>query len=244
MNKRNVSTPLTEALADVPAVFLRGARQTGKTTLVKALCRDGGRSYLTLDSATALAAALDDPVGLVRGLAGPAVIDEVQRAPGLVLAIKEAVDNDRRPGQWLLTGSANALVLPRVADSLAGRLEVLTLHPFSQGELAGQKDDFIARLFGAQRQASWSATEVSLYHYRSQSGDEVDLVLEDRAGRVAAVEVKLGETLDGREAKGLIHMREALGDRFAHGAILYAGANLLPLGDRIFAVPLGELFSA
>ncbi|MDR0882360.1 MAG: AAA family ATPase [Candidatus Adiutrix sp.] len=74
MNRRNITQRLLEALADTPAVFLRGARQTGKTTLVKTLCQDDRRSYITLDSATALAAALDDPTEFVRGLPKPAVI--------------------------------------------------------------------------------------------------------------------------------------------------------------------------
>ena len=147
MNRRNLEARLTDALADTPVVFLRGARQTGKTTLVKAICDAGGRSYVSLDSATVLAAATDDPAGFIRGLAKPAAIDEIQRVPDLLLAIKEDVDANRLSGRYLLTGSANVLALPMAADSLAGRMEVLTLNPLSQGEIAGTRDDFITRLF-------------------------------------------------------------------------------------------------
>lgn len=410
MNSRNLTTSIFAAMADTPVIFLRGARQTGKTTLVKRLCEDGQRTYVTLDAVTALAAATEDPAGFIRELPKPVVIDEVQRAPGLLLAIKEDVDRNRQPGNYLLTGSANILVLPQVADSLAGRMEVLTLNPLSQGEIANVRDDFIARLFapefpasatgvgatdretllsaicaggypevlsrplaerraawfeaylttlvekdvrdianvqdrgclarlvmrqlavrsgtihnaadmgrtigmngttlarylavmdalfltwtlpawsanlgkrlmkspklhmtdsgfacylcGAdegrlrddpvlagrllesfieseiQRQATWSDHGVSLYHYRSQSGDEVDMLLEDRAGRVAGVEIKLSESLTARDAKTLGYVRDALGESFVRGVILYSGAQVVPMGDRIFAVPMGAL---
>lgn len=411
MNKRNLTSRILAALTDTPAVFLRGARQTGKTTLVKSLGAAGRRTYISLDTATALSAALDDPTGFLRGLPKPVTIDEVQRAPALLLAIKEDIDQDRQPGRYLLTGSANILTLSGVADSLAGRMEVLTLYPFSQGETTGVQDDLIARVFapnfpspaaepwpwprdrllqamtiggypevrtrpkierraawfesylttlierdvrdiahlqersglirllrlmaarsgnlinaselgrasglatttlnrylavlealflvwflpawsanlgkrlvkspkihlvdsgfaaylcGAdeaglaaepglagrlwesfvaseiRRQATWSGQQAELYHYRAHSGEEVDLVLEDRSGRVAAVEVKFSETLNPRDAKGLIHLREALGKKFVRGAVLYLGPQTVPLAENILALPAGYLFS-
>jgi len=94
-----------------------------------------------------LAAAREDAAGFLAGIAGPVVIDEVQRAPELFLAIKAAVDRDRRPGRFLLTGSANVLLVPRLAESLAGRMEILTLWPFSQGELAGAREAFVDAVF-------------------------------------------------------------------------------------------------
>jgi len=106
------------ALADTPVVLLSGPRQVGKTTLVRQLA-DPARHYLTLDDDLTRLAAREDPVGFVRGI-DHAIIDEVQRAPDLLLAIKRAVDEDRRPGRFLLTGSANLMALPRVADSPAG----------------------------------------------------------------------------------------------------------------------------
>ncbi|HSN13540.1 MAG TPA: ATP-binding protein, partial [Anaeromyxobacteraceae bacterium] len=87
-----------------------------------------------------------DPAGLVAGLRGPVVIDEIQKAPDLLPAIKASIDRDRRPGRFLLTGSANVLTLPRVAESLAGRMEVATLWPLSQGELAGRRETFVDRV--------------------------------------------------------------------------------------------------
>jgi len=411
MNKRNLTSRILAALTDTPAVFLRGARQTGKTTLVKSLGAAGRRTYISLDTATALSAALDDPTGFLRGLPKPVTIDEVQRAPALILAIKEDIDQERQPGRYLLTGSANILTLSGVADSLAGRMEVLTLYPFSQGETAGVKDDLIARLFASnfpgsaaepwpwprdrllqamtiggypevrtrpkierraawfesylttllerdvrdianlqersglirllrlmaarsgnlinaselgrasglatttlnrylavlealflvwflpawsanlgkrlvkspklhlvdsgfaaylcgadeaglasepemagslwesfvaseiRRQVSWSEHPAELYHYRAHSGEEVALVLEDRSGRVAAVEVKFSETINPRDAKGLIHLREALGKKFVRGVVLYPGPQTVPLAENILALPAGHLFS-
>ncbi|MDR1740653.1 MAG: ATP-binding protein [Synergistaceae bacterium] len=403
MITRNIAPRIAEALADTPAVFLRGARQTGKTTLVKNLA--GFNGYVTLDSAAALTAATNDPSGFLHGLGKPAVIDEVQRAPGLLLALKEDIDRERTPGRYLLTGSANVFAVPKVADSLAGRMELLTLYPFSAGEMAGVRDDFIARLFDGRacaippfcnpdgefpfatvlaggypdvvprvqarrdawfdsyvtslverdvrdisniqdrsaairllsllatrtatllnaaevsrsagipnttlaryvslfealfiiyflpawsfnsskrlvkspklhfadsglashlavagenapardpakagrlfetyvvgeivKQATWTQHRVvSLSHYRSQAGEEVDLVLEDARGDVAAVEVKLSRTVSRRDIKGLTSLRDALGDRFAGGALVYTGEETLPLGDRLTAVPV------
>ena len=415
MNKRNIYSRLVAALSDTPVVFLRGARQTGKTTLVKHLAEkpasSTARQYISLDSATALAGALDDPTGFLRELSKPVIIDEAQRASSLMLAIKEDVDSERRAGRYLLTGSANILTLPGIADSLAGRMEVLTLYPLSQGEISGVNEDFIRVLFhkdfpstpnvattytkktllhamtlggypevlsrgnvkrraawfdsyittlverdirdianihdrsglirllrmigtrsgtlhnqaelarvvgipnsslvryimllealflvwllpawsfnlgkrlvkspkihisdsglachlcGADsdwlahdstltgrllesfvagellKQSSWTEHPVNLFHYRSQNGEEVDVVLEDRMGRVAAVEVKLAASVTSHDLKGLASLRDALGDRFVRGAIVYTGQNVLPMGDRIFAVPLGMMFS-
>lgn len=415
MNKRTISARLMEALADTPVVFLRGARQTGKTTLVKQLAEEpagdgASRRYISLDSATALAGALDDPTGFLQGLKKPVIIDEAQRATALMLAIKEDVDRARQAGRYLLTGSANILTLPGIADSLAGRMEVLTLYPLSQGEIAGTQEDFITALFqkefplkqtgnalskealleaialggypevlsrssakrraawfdsyittlverdirdisnvqdisglirllrllgvrsgtlhnqaelsrsvgmpastlgryipllealfliwflpawssnlgkrlvkspkihvcdsglachlcGADaerladdssmagrllesfvagellKQSSWTKHPAALYHYRSQSGEEVDVVLEDRAGRVAAVEVKLAASVSSHDIKGLASLRDALGDHFIRGVIVYTGQEIMPMGDRIFAVPVGTMFA-
>lgn len=137
MYPRHISPLLRESLADTPVVLLNGARQTGKSTLVQSLASPGVCRYLTLDDQAVLAAAKYDPAGFVAGLEGQVIIDEVQRAPEILLPIKAEVDRDRRPGRFLLTGSANVLLLPRMADSLAGRMEVLTLWPLSGAEMAG-----------------------------------------------------------------------------------------------------------
>lgn len=137
MFTRHLEPLLEEALADTPVVLLNGARQTGKSTLAQAVAARDGRRYLTLDDRVVLAAARSDPAGFVAGLTGPVVMDEIQRAPELFLDIKAAVDRERTPGRFLLTGSANVLLLPNLADSLAGRMEILTLWSMSQAELAG-----------------------------------------------------------------------------------------------------------
>jgi predicted AAA+ superfamily ATPase len=124
---RWIEPRIDEALQDTPVVLLAGPRQAGKTTLVRQIA-ERGLHYLTLDDELTLLSAREDPVGMIRNL-DRAVIDEIQRAPELLLAIKKTVDEDRRPGRFLLTGSANLMALPTVADSLAGRMETLMLLP-------------------------------------------------------------------------------------------------------------------
>ena len=145
---RRIEQRLAEALLDTPVVLLAGPRQAGKTTLVRQVAAKGLR-YLTLDDELTLLAARADPVGLIRSL-DRAVIDEIQRAPQLLLAIKKSVDEDRRPGRFLLTGSANLMALPLVADSLAGRMETLSLLPLSQTEIEGHSANWIDQAFAGQ----------------------------------------------------------------------------------------------
>lgn len=150
MYERHLERRLRTALSDTPAVFLGGPRQAGKSTLAGRL--DEGeasrRRYLTFDDAATLAAASADPQGFVDQLDGPAVLDEVQRVPAIFLALKRAIDRDRRPGRFLLTGAANPLVAPALAESLAGRLEILTLWPLSQGEILDVHEGFVDGLLG------------------------------------------------------------------------------------------------
>jgi predicted AAA+ superfamily ATPase len=145
---RHVAGEVVAALADTRVVLIHGARQVGKSTLAAMVIADRPRSRMvTLDDAATRAAARADPVGFVQQSAGTLLIDEVQRAPDLLLAIKVEVDRDQRPGRFLLTGSAQVLSLPLVSDALAGRIEPIELWPFSQGELRGRRDDFVAALF-------------------------------------------------------------------------------------------------
>lgn len=136
MYRRHLHDRLDHSLRHFPVVMLVGARQVGKSTLAKALSTaDWPARYLTLDDRTVLDAALADPDGFIRQAGGPAVIDEVQRAPDLLRAVKLEVDRDRQPGRFLLTGSANILSLSAVTETLAGRAAVHHLRPFSWSEI-------------------------------------------------------------------------------------------------------------
>jgi len=412
VTRRNLTPAILEALSDTPVVLLHGGRQTGKSTLAQWLAAAGHLSrYLTLDDAGALAAARNDPAGFIASLEGSVVIDEVQRAPELFLAIKAEVDRNRRPGRFLLTGSANVMTLPRLADSLAGRIEILTLWPMAQAELTGAPPEanfpdavfgrtlpvfagrgrgkaalldlalaggFPAALsrsdparrrawFGAYvttilqrdvrdlgnvealaalprllallatraasllnladvsramamphstlaryvtllhstflidtlpawsanvgkrlakayklllcdtglngyllgldrarladdpglagpllenfvalellKQAGWSRTRPSFCHLRSHSGDEVDLVLEDRAGNLVGIEVKSGATLSAADFKGLRSLAAMVGRRFRRGVVLYTGTEAVGFAPNLHALPVEALWS-
>lgn len=129
------------ALMDTPVVMVNGPRQCGKTTMVREFA-SRNRIYITLDDDTVLASVRNDPSGFVRGL-DMAIVDEVQRAPELLRAIKKSVDADRRSGRFLLTGSANVLALPQVSESLAGRMEIITLLPLGRSEILGKPATFL-----------------------------------------------------------------------------------------------------
>ena len=147
--RRYLRPRLIEALADTPVVLIHGPRQCGKTTLAQTL---EGYRYITFDDEVQLAAARSDPLGFVADLPGRVILDEVQRVPELFVTLKAAVDRDRRPGRFVLTGSANVLLAPRLSDSLAGRMEILRLHPLARCEVTGGSGDFLDALFGGEIQ--------------------------------------------------------------------------------------------
>ena len=407
MHPRHIAPLLAESLSDTPVVVINGARQSGKSTLAQGVSADKAtsRRYLTLDDAVVLNAAKSDPAGFIQGLQGPVTLDEVQRVPELFLPIKAAVDRDRQPGRFLLTGSADVMLLPGIADSLAGRMEVLTLWPLSSAEVAGSatlnradalfsddlfglnlppcdKDALMAQWLGggfpdalarsnAPRRAAWfdayvqailqrdlrdlanieQLTEIpnllhllatrsatllnfaelsrtagmaqtslkryfallemlflvvrlpswqrnpskrwvkapkvflpdsgllchlmattaeringhpnllgavvetwvlsellkhvaftqeglTLWHYRTQTHIEVDFILENRAGHICGIEVKASTTVDSKDFKGLSHLQETEPAIFQRGIVLYAGRELVPFGDKLWAVPL------
>lgn len=409
MYPRHLQAQLEAALADTPVVLLQGPRQAGKSTLAKALiqARPGGR-YLTLDDAAVLAAATADPAAFLRGLDGPVVLDEIQRAPDLFVALKAEVDRDRRPGRFILTGSADVLLLPRVSESLAGRMELQVLWPLSQGELESRREGFVDALFAAapprlargtlardelaarllaggfpdavarsspERRRAWfeaylttilqrdvrdlanverltqlprlfalaaarmaalanqaelaralelpqttakrylallemvflvralpawsgnlskrlvkapklivgdtglaahaigataarlastpdlwgpllenfvamelakqlpvSRTRPGLFHYRSQAGSEVDLLLEAPDGRLVGIEVKARQTLDPRDFRGLKELQASLPQRFHRGVVLYTGQESVAFGEGLCAMPVEALW--
>lgn len=149
--ERFVKTNINEALLDTPVIFIMGPRQGGKTTLAKEVI---GKDwvFISLDDETQLVAAKKDPVGFIRELnARHIVIDEIQREPRLLLAIKQAVDEDRKPGRFLITGSANALLMPQVVDSLAGRIEVVRLNTLSECEIKSVKSSFLEKLMQGKK---------------------------------------------------------------------------------------------
>jgi len=407
---RNITPNIIEALADTPVVMLNGARQTGKSTLAKSLLAEKhiGR-YVTLDDATALAAAKHDPVGFLAGLGDSTVIDEIQRAPELFMAIKAYVDRNRTPGRYLLTGSANVFLLPRLSESLAGRMEIFTLWPLSQGEFAGTRERFIDALFSVKlpsrapmaadaeptvierairggypeaaargsesrrrawfgsyittilqrdvrdianidgltamprllsmlatrspsllnyaelsrttglpqstlkrymalfealflidhlpawysnlgkrlvktsklvmndtgllatllavdaarlentplcgalienfvimelkKQISWCDTRPVMLHYRTQADQEVDVVLEDTAGRIVGIEIKSSKSVGGQDFRGLKSLAEASGNRFLRGIVLYGGSEIVSFGGNLVAMPIDSLWN-
>jgi predicted AAA+ superfamily ATPase len=404
---RHVATSVAAALEDTRVVLVNGARQCGKSTLVALLGDERGAEWRSLDRAATRQAASYDPSEFVAG-SDPVVIDEVQRVPELLLAIKEAVDADPRPGRFLLTGSARVLGLRGLPDALPGRMETIELWPLSQGEIDERRDGFIDAIFehGPQflhssqesrdgyiervvrggfpeavartaarrrerfldsyvadlinrdviqlseiergpemraltrlvaarsgqllvpgslgnelglsqptvrrylglleevflikripawsrnigsravatpkvafvdsgiaasllgrdaeslrrpagplgpllegfvameiaRQLTWSRRRAELYHYRTRDKVEVDVVLEDRRGRVVAVDVKAGSTVRAEDFRGLRHLADRLGDDLLVGVVLYTGQQTLPFGPRFRAIPIGALW--
>lgn len=414
MYKRHITQQLRDSTKDTPVLLVVGARQTGKTTLVtdKSVAPKFSK-HISLDDFEVLSAAKADPTGFIKEYAESGtslIIDEVQRAPELFLAIKASVDRDRRPGRFLLTGSANVLMLPKLSDSLAGRIEILTLWPLSQSEIEGTSGNFVDKIFQktsplkhfadtksdrkdlvkrivkggypepftrsrtrsvawfdsyvstilqrdvrdlaniegliqlpkllsilAARTASlvntadisrttgipyssltryltllemtyliqtipaWSGNLTSrlikspkivindtglavhllqlsesqlnkgssslgmllenfvameiiksistsrsrpnLFHWHTANREEVDLLLEQRDGSIVGIEVKATSSLGANDTKGLRALKAAAGERFVRGVVLYGGDKVLPLGDRLIALPINSLWS-
>lgn len=144
---RHAEAPVRTALADTRIVAIVGPRQSGKTTLARRIAADDGRPFVTMDDDQSRRFARDDPAGFMRDLQ-VAVIDEIQRAPDLILALKKEVDEDPRPGRYLITGSVELFKGSISPDSLAGRVETIELLPFSQAEISGNSPSgFLDRAF-------------------------------------------------------------------------------------------------
>ena len=146
---RFLNAALADAVTDTPVVLIHGPRQCGKTTLAQMFGKARGYTYFSFDDDVVADAARSDPAGFVADLPAKTILDEVQHVPELFSAVKIAVDRDRIPGRFILTGSANALLVPRLADSLAGRMEILRLHPLAQCELTASQPGFLDKLFNS-----------------------------------------------------------------------------------------------
>lgn len=405
---RHAQQQLISALEDTRVVILQGARQVGKSTLaIEVAERLAIPTALTLDDFTVREAALADPVGFIGGLARPVVLDEVHRAPKIIYAVKEAVDADRRPGQFLLTGSVNIFTAPNIREALTGRIEAVRLWPLAQSEIEHSPVNVVDELFAGSpprisgaplgrqayvrraaaggypeprlregsrrarwfqnyidgvlqrdlrsisdirrldemprllrilasqaanilstrklatslsighetvqayiqlletvflvhrvpawrpglrarevhapkvhlvdtgllsylvgadeariaddpkitgmifenfvamemlRHAEWATTPTRQYHWR-EDDLEVDVVLESAAGDVVAVEAKASATADERDVRAMALFRDQRGSAFKAGVVVYTGPNTVPLGDRLWAVPVSGLWS-
>ena len=156
---RLLAPTIQTALEDTPVVCLLGPRQSGKTTLVKQLAPE--RSFISFERREYYIAATEDPDGFVAGLPDTVTLDEVQRVPELLHAIKLSVDEDRRPGRFLLTGSANLLLLPTVTESLAGRMEIVRLYPLTEAEKNRRPGHFLKELLDDNLKPGIAAREQS-----------------------------------------------------------------------------------
>jgi predicted AAA+ superfamily ATPase len=200
---RQASPLLTEALTDSPAVLIHGPRQCGKTTLARMVAEPLGYQYFTFDDAVARQAAELDPAGFVADLPGPAILDEVQHVPALFAALKTEIDRQRKPGRFILTGSTNVLLLPHLSDSLAGRLEILRLHPLAQCELARTPSGFLDALFSGDFQTGhWERLGAELAE-RIAAGGYPAALLRATSRRRAAWYRDYVETLVSRDVREL-----------------------------------------
>jgi uncharacterized protein len=149
--ERHARAIVVEALSYSRVVLVLGARQVGKSTLARQVVAGGHpATVVTLDDQATREAARRDPHGFIAGLRGPVLIDEVQLAPDLIYAIKQAVDEDPTPGRFLLTGSANVLTAPRISESLAGRVRMIELWPLSQSEIHASSHNLVDGLFAGE----------------------------------------------------------------------------------------------
>ena len=144
---RYIKPLFLEALKDAPVVLIHGPRQCGKTTLARMVGIPKKYEYISFDDDVVTKATKEDPIGFVQGLSKRVILDEVQKVPHIFSTLKKEIDSNRIHGRFILTGSANILRMPKLSDSLAGRIEILRLHPLSQGELEKHKSHFLDTLF-------------------------------------------------------------------------------------------------
>jgi predicted AAA+ superfamily ATPase len=236
--ERNARATVVEALGEARAVCLLGARQVGKSTLARAIAeREHPARYVTLDDEATRSAAREDPTGFISRVSGPTVIDEVQRAPDLMLAIKERLDTDNRRGQFLLAGSANILTLPTIADALPGRIDYVRLWPFSQGELEGRRESFIDRLLaGEPPHIDDAAVGREAYAARIVAGGFPDAQGRSARGRARFFDSYIASIL-GRDIQDIANVRDTGNVERLLRLVAARSANLV--SSRAVAVELG-----
>ena len=178
---RRIESVIREGLSDTPIVCLLGPRQCGKSTLVENMFPN--RAYVSLDIHREFLLASEDPDGFISRLPDVVTIDEVQRVPELINAIKYSVDRDRRPGRFLLTGSVNLLLVPRLTETLAGRMEIIELQPLSESEKSHSSGDFLSDLLENNLKPSFNSGQTivleSTIEERIKSGGFVEPLLRD-----------------------------------------------------------------
>ena len=241
MRVRHLEWVIRDALGSFRVVMIQGARQTGKTTLARRIGSSG--TFLGLDDDGLLQAARDDPVGLLADMPRPVVIDEVQRAgDSLVRAIKMAVDRDPKPGGFLLTGSADFLTVPVISESLAGRVAIFELHPFSQGEVEGREEGLLDRLFrepDSLRSVSASALPASEYARRVCTGGYPEPLEMDEHNRRrwfdsyvnTSVSRDVAEITGARRTREMPRLLRSLAARTANELVVSAVHNEIGLGS-------------
>ena len=209
---RLLAPRLREALRDTPAVLIHGPRQSGKTTLARMIGEPRGYGYVSFDDADVLAAALRDPIGFVSDLPSKTILDEVQRAPGIFPSLKVIIDKRRSAGRFILTGSANVLVIPRLSESLAGRMGILRLHPLAQCEIERRPSRFMDILFAGRFKTGIRERLGKALFERIVTGGYPAALARRTAARQAAWYRDYVETQVQRDARDLsrIHSLEAL----------------------------------
>ena len=235
MFKRFMKHNIYEALQDTPVVYVMGPRQSGKTTVVKSIINDDW-IYITFDDSTQLNLVKSDPIGYIRNLpeGKSIVLDEVQRLPELFVTIKQSVDERRMPGRFLLTGSANALLLPKLSDSLAGRMETISLTTLSEYEILDRTPSFLNMILNGVAPTTKEIRSRNHLIHRIVSGCFPEPIQRDKETRVQAWYKAYIQTLIQKDIRDLGHI-EHNNDmaKLLSVLALYSG-KLINFSEKIF----------
>ncbi|MFA7200758.1 MAG: ATP-binding protein [Bacteroidales bacterium] len=226
MVRRFLDKQIETALKDTPVIMITGARQTGKTTFCQQLIKEGifSGEYITLDDPAALMAAKSDPMGFLLGLGEDFIVDEVQRAPELFLSLKKIIDENKNR-RVILTGSAEVMLQPKVADSLAGRLETHRLWPFSVDEIIGVRSQFLPNLLSEKSS------------FTSKAGTWEDILHLIKRGGYPAV---VARTTDIRRAKWIQSYLESILQKDIRDLANIDGLSFIPKILNLLSVRVGS----